>query len=67
MFYRTLTTVTGIMDMPLYFVYLVIMYNTVTTVTVIANDINDFLSYFLISSESIHNCNTVTSVSSLSE
>ena len=49
MFYRTVTTVTVIMDVPIYFVYLVIMYNTVTTVTVIANDINDFLSYFLYS------------------
>ena len=44
MFYRTVTTVTVIMDVPIYFVYLVIMYNTVTTLTLKANEINEYLT-----------------------
>ena len=62
-----MTSVTGITDMSLYFVHSVMLYNTVIAVTVIANVNHDFLSFFLIASESIYNCNTVTSVASSSE
>ena len=59
MFYITVATVTGVS-------YLVMLYNTVTTVEIIASDINKFLSYFSISLEFSYNCNTVTSVVRLS-
>ena len=52
MFYRTVATVTGYIykdiykDMSIYFDCLVMLYNTVTTVTIIAHDINDFFLTF---------------------